>query len=114
MQSWKFLCCGVALITLALVGRAPAQPAGPPPGYYGIATGHDFPAAEQTLDSFRTSQDLHAQRLHVWNVFAGLTEPTPDRKYARWETWYGEDEAFQQGPLPQALGPHLVSRKFIL
>ena len=49
-----------------------------------------------------------------WNVFAGINEPTPDGKYARWETWYGEDEAFQQGAAPQALGPHRVSRKFIV
>ncbi|MCK4125583.1 hypothetical protein HFK83_24870 [Ralstonia pseudosolanacearum] len=67
---------------------------------------------EATLEGFRANQDLRRQRLHVWNVFAGLTEPTPDGKFARWETWYSEDEAFQVGPAPQSLGPHRVQRRF--
>ena len=104
----------VTVVAGLVAAAAVGQPPGPPPGYYGIAPGHDFPADPATLEGFRAKQDIHAQRTHVWNVFAGINEPTPDGKYARWETWYGEDEAFQQGPAPQALGPHRVSRKFIV
>jgi hypothetical protein len=96
-----------------LLGPAAGQsPPSPPPGYYGIAPGHDFPAAEATLEGFRKSKDLSAQRKHVWNVFAGITEQTPDGKYARFETWFAEEEAFAQGAAPQALGPHRVQRRF--
>ncbi len=101
-----------AAITLILAASAIGQETGPQIGYYGIAAGHDFPAPESTLEGYRANQDLHGQRLHVWNVFAGLTEPTPDGKLARWETWYSEDETFQVGPAPQALGPHPVQRRF--
>lgn len=110
---WQATAIGAMAAAIALIGEALSQPAGPPPGYYGVAPGHDFPAPEATLDAARANADVHAQRLHVWNVFAGITAPTPDGKYARWETWYAEDEAFQQGPALQGLGPRRVVRHFV-
>ena len=89
-----------------------AQQASPPPGYFDIPAGFDFPADKQTLEQFRTSGNLSAQRLHVWNVFAGMTQRTPDGKFAIFETWYSEPEAFQIGPQPQASGPRRVVRRF--
>jgi hypothetical protein len=91
---------------------AQAQPAGPPPGYFDIPAGFDFPADKQTLGQFRASGDLSAQRLHVWNVFAGMTQPTPDGNHAIFETWYSADEAFQAGPTLQANAPRRVVRRF--
>lgn len=88
------------------------EASGPPPGYYDIPSGFDFPADKQTLEHYRSTGDLSAQRLHVWKVFAGMTQPTPDKKYAIFETWYSEDETFQSGPTPQALAPHRVIRHF--
>jgi len=88
-----------------------AQQAAPPPGYFDIPTGFDFPADKQTLEGFRTSGNLSAQRKHVWNVFAGMTQQTPGGLYV-FETWYSEDETFQTGPTPQAAGPRRVVRRF--
>src|SRR5712692_3543900 len=59
-----------------------------------------------------TTGNLTAQRLHVWNVFAGMTQRTPDGKYAIFETWYSEEETFQTGPAPQAAAPRRVVRRF--
>src|ERR1700751_3047079 len=50
----------------------------PPAGYFDIPPGFDFPADKQTLEHDRAAADVHAQRLHAWNVFAGMTQPTPD------------------------------------
>ncbi len=94
------------------VGAARAQPAGPPPGYFDIPPGFDFPADKQILEQFRTTGNLSAQRLHVWNVFAGMTQPTPDGKHAIFETWYSADETFQSGPGLQANAPRRVVRRF--
>jgi hypothetical protein len=105
------------LIVAALAAVVPLhgnnpEASGPPPGYYDIPKSFDFPADKQTLEQYRTSGNLSAQRLHVWNVFAGMTQPTPDKKYAIFETWYSEDETFQSGPVPQGLAPHRVTRHF--
>lgn len=89
-----------------------AQQPGPPPGYYDIPPGFDFPADKQTLERYRSTANLSAQRTHVWNVFAGLTQPTPDGKYAIFQTWYSEDETFQSGPSLQALAPRRVILRF--
>jgi hypothetical protein len=89
-----------------------AQATGPQPGYFDIPAGFDFPADKQTLEQYRTSGNLAAQRTHVWNVFAGMTQPTPDGKHAIFETWYSENEAFATGPEPQAVGPKQVKRRF--
>jgi hypothetical protein len=106
---------GAAMLagSLVLVGSVVrAQPAGPPPGYFDIPAGFDFPANKQTLEQFRATGNLLAQRLHVWNVFAGLTQPTPDGKHAIFETWYSSDETFQSGPSLQANAPRRVVRRF--
>ncbi|MEJ0077574.1 MAG: hypothetical protein WDO17_19510 [Alphaproteobacteria bacterium] len=102
--------CGVALV----VHPACAQQPAPPPGYFDIPAGFDFPADKQTLEQFRTSGNLSAQRAHVWNVFAGMTQSTPDGKFAIFETWFSEDETFTVGPQPQASGPRRVVRRFRL
>jgi hypothetical protein len=101
-----------ALVVAASSAHVVAQQAGPPPGYFDIPAGFDFPANKQTLEQFRTSGNLSAQRLHVWNVFAGMTRPTPDGRFPIFETWYSEAEAFQTGPVPQAAGPRRVIRRF--
>jgi hypothetical protein len=98
---------GASICTSAF-GQQPA----PPPGYFDIPTGFDFPANKQTLEQYRTSGNLSAQRLHVWNVFAGMTQRTPDNKFAIFETWFSEDEAFEVGPQPQAIGPRRIVRRF--
>jgi hypothetical protein len=72
----------------------------------------DFPADKQTVEQYRTTGNVSAQRLHVWNVFAGMTQPSPDGKYAIFETWFSEDEVFQVGPAPQASGPRRIVRRF--
>jgi hypothetical protein len=104
---------------IALIGAltgisfgASAQSANPPPGYFDIPAGFDFPANKQTLEQFRTTSDVSAQRKHVWNVFAGMTQPTPDNKHALFETWFAEQEAFATGPTPQAVGPRRVLKRF--
>jgi hypothetical protein len=73
------------------------QPPAPPPGYFDIPAGFDFPADKQTLEQYRTSVNVSAQRVHAWNVFAGMTQPTPDGKLAIFETWFPEDDTFQAG-----------------
>jgi hypothetical protein len=85
---------------------------GPEPGYYDIPAGFDFPADKQTLEQYRSSGNISAQRLHVWNVFAGMTERTPDGRYPIFETWYSAAEAFQTGATPQAVGPRRIVRRF--
>jgi hypothetical protein len=108
--------CHWFIITISaaawLCDPALAQQAAPPPGYFDIPAGFDFPANKQTLEQYRASGNLSAQRLHVWNVFAGMTQRTPDGKFAIFETWFSEDEAFQVGPQPQASGPRRVVRRF--
>ncbi|HLG80133.1 MAG TPA: hypothetical protein VKY22_03890 [Bradyrhizobium sp.] len=98
----------------AFYGGAWAQTPSPPPGYYDVPPGYDFPADKQTLEQYRRSGNTSAERTHVWNVFAGMTQPTPDNKYAIFETWYAEAEAFANGPTPQAVGPRRVVRQFRL
>src|SRR4030088_800063 len=101
----RFVASVIGGAIAAVSGEASAQQLTPQPGYFDIPPGFDFPANKQTLEQFRTSGNLSAQRLHVWNVFAGMTEPTPDRMFAIFETWYAEAEAFETGPTPQAAGP---------
>lgn len=92
--------------------NALAQTPSPPPGYFDIPAGFDFPADKQTLEQFRKTSNLSAQRLHVWNVFAGMTQPTPDGKHAIFETWFSDAEAFASGPTPQAVGPRRIVKRF--
>ena len=111
----KKLCTTVvrsAMFVGSLLLAGSAVQAQPQPGYYDIPPGFDFPANKQTLDQIRAAGNLSAQRLHVWNVFAGMTQPTPDNKYAIFETWYSSDETFQTGPGLQANVPRRVVRRF--
>jgi len=97
---------------ISICSPAFGQQGVPPAGYFDIPAGFDFPGNKQTLEQFRTSGNLSAQRLHVWNVFAGMTQRTPDGKFAIFETWYSEPEAFDIGPQLQASGPRRVVRRF--
>lgn len=110
---------GLSLARIIIVGTAVfactevcAQTATPPAGYFDIPQGFDFPANKQMLEQFRTTSNISAQRKHVWNVFAGMTQPTPDNKHAIFETWFADAEAFAAGPTPQAVGPRRVVRRF--
>lgn len=109
----------VTLTRIIIVGAAVAacaqvyaQTPTPPAGVFDIPQGFDFPANKQTLEQFRTTGNLSAQRKHVWNVFAGMTQPTPDNKFAIFETWFSEDETFATGAAPQAVGPRSVIKQF--
>jgi hypothetical protein len=108
----KFAVVVFAGLLAGISGEAQAQAATPPAGYFDIPPGFDFPGNKQMLEQFRTSANLAAQRLHVWNVFAGMTQPTPDGKLVIFETWYSESEAFDTGPVPQAAGPRRAVRRF--
>src|ERR1700682_772132 len=108
-----------AFVKITLIGAvagipvsASAQSPGPQPGYFDIPAGFDFPADKQTLEQFRTTSNVSAQRKHVWNVFAGMTQPTPDNAHAIFETWYADAEAFDSGPTPQAVGPRRFVKRF--
>jgi hypothetical protein len=113
MQSLRAVVCvlAIGLIASVFIAAHPQQ-AAPPPGYYDIPAGFDFPANKQKLEQFRSSGNLSAQRQHVWKVFAGMTQRTPDDKYAIFETWFSEEETFQSGPSPQGRAPHRVQRRF--
>jgi hypothetical protein len=85
---------------------APAQTATPPAGYYDIPPGFDFPADQRILEQYRSQPNVPGQRLHVWNVFSGLTSNIPDGQLAIFETWFAEDDAFNPNPAT------LVSARF--
>jgi hypothetical protein len=113
-MGYIFTCARIALIGAAsgISMNALAQTPAPQPGYFDIPAGFDFPADKQTLEQYRKTSNISAQRKHVWNVFAGMTLPTPDNKHAIFETWYSEEEAFETGPAPQAVGPRRVVKRF--
>src|SRR5580692_11246281 len=75
-MSHRFGCAEIALIGALTAISAGAAAQTPQPGYYDIPAGFDFPANKQTLEGYRTSGNLSAQRVHVWNVFAGMTQST--------------------------------------
>ena len=93
------------------------QPAGPPTGYFDIPSGFDFPAQKSTLEQFIASGNLSGERLHAWNVFAGMTRPAPSGQYVIFETWYSEDETFAPNTnvaAPRRFSPHFrVPRQFL-
>jgi hypothetical protein len=106
---FDILLAGALLVSLPSLALGQANP---PAGYYDIPAGFDFPADKATLQNYVASGNFSAQRLHAWNVFAGMTQPTP-RGYAVFETWYSEGEAFDPGGAsPQAVGPRRVVREF--
>jgi hypothetical protein len=95
-----FLFSCVAALTS---GAAFAQSVNFPPGYFDIPAGFDFPAQKATLEQYISSGNVSAERLHTWNVFAGMTQATPDGKFAIFETWYSEPETFDASAAVAAL-----------
>ena len=92
--------------------QALGEASGPPAGYFDIPAGFDFPANSRLLEQYRSQPHLPAQRLHAWNVFAGMTQRTPDNKFAIFETWFSEDETFSTATVAAAAGPRTVVRRF--
>lgn len=91
----------VSLASAILIStpQASAQnPASPPPGYFDIPPGYDFPADKRLLEQYRAQPNVAAERIHAWNVFAGLTRPTSNGKLLTFETWFSEREAFDKAP----------------
>jgi hypothetical protein len=64
------------------------------PGYFDIPPGFDFPAQKAALEQLIISGNISSERAHVWNVFAGMTQPVAGTPYAIFETWYDENETF--------------------
>ena len=102
----------IAMSSSAITQQPPTAPSPPPQGVYNIPSGFDFPADNTALEQTRAAGDTKSQRTHVWNVFAGMTQPVPGKNYPIFESWYAEEEAFQQGPIPQGKGPHRFLRQF--
>ena len=46
------------------------------------------------FEEWRRRGDTRSQRRHVWKVIAGLTKAASARGEPRFESWFGEDEAF--------------------
>ena len=96
-----------------------AQRPTPPPGYFDIPAGFDFPAQKAVLEQFASSGNISAERTHAWNVFGGMTQPTPDGQYRIFETWYDENETFAPSTsvasvAPRKFSPHFqVPRQFL-
>ena len=75
----------------------------PVPAGYDMPAGYDFTkgppteadwvAAETRLLGLLDASDFVALRAHAWQVFAGITAPTPG-SYATWESWYTADAVF--------------------
>lgn len=89
-----------------------SQSIGAPSGYYDIPGGFDFPADNRVLERYRSQPNVPGQRLHVWNVFSGMTSPTPDGKFAIFETWFSEDETF--APVTILTTPRPTTHQFRL
>ena len=99
----------VALFSQPVLGQTAANP---PPGYFDIPAGFDFPADKRLLEQYRTQPNVAAQRIHAWNVFAGMTRPTPDAKFSIFETWFSEDETFASGAALRGRGPSMGMPRF--
>jgi hypothetical protein len=91
-------CLSVALLVAVFSQPVLGQnAASPPPGYFDIPAGFDFPADKRLLEQYRSQPSIAAQRIHAWNLLGGLTRPTPDGKFSIFETWFSEDETFASG-----------------
>jgi len=89
------VCAGAVLAGVFSALTAALAQGSPPPGYFDIPGGFDFPGDKAALEKLALSGDLAAQRKHAWSVFAGMTQLTPDGKYPVFETWFSEAETFQ-------------------
>lgn len=68
-------------------------------------TREDFAAGERRLLALLEAGDFAALRDHAWQVFAGLTAPTPEG-WAVWESWYPSEVVYagpQADPAPFAM-----------
>jgi hypothetical protein len=92
-HSGRVFCIFLSIVALTN-SAAFAQNPNPPPGYFDIPAGFDFPAQKATLQGYISSGNISAERLHVWNVFAGMTQAAPGGNFAIFETWYSETETF--------------------
>lgn len=63
--------------------------------YTGIPPGFDFPADEAELEAIRASENVELQRKHVWNLWAGINQSTPNGGPV-WETWFPKADTFSQ------------------
>jgi hypothetical protein len=104
-------CAAVAATIGVCTKQIYGQPAIPPAGYFDIPPGFDFPANKRLLEQYRRQPNLAAQRLHAWNVFSGITSPTPDGKHAIFQTWFSEEETFANRALALAARPAMVQFK---
>ncbi len=86
----------VAAVLLATGHETSSQSSGPPLGYADIPAGFDFPADKSVLEMYRSQPNIPGQRLHVWNVFGGMTNSTAvaGKTFAVFETWFSENETF--------------------
>jgi hypothetical protein len=107
-------CTLAALLVAVLSQPALGQNApNPPPGYFDIPPGFDFPADKRLLEQYRAQPNVAAQRIHAWNLFAGLTRPTPDAKFSIFETWFSEEETFASGAVTlRARAPSVSMPRF--
>jgi hypothetical protein len=97
MVSHKRMLLISLISTIWIPAQALAQSPTPPAGVFDIPPGFDFPADKTLLEQYRVQANVAAQRVHLWNVFAGLGQPTPDAKHAIFETWFAESETFDAG-----------------
>ncbi len=114
---------GIGVIVLAAASCAPVPDGpvvGPPTNDSGIPSGFGFPADEATLLKYRDDQDVAAMRRHAWNVWAGMTQPTPSGD-AHWETWSSKKEVWDPEvrspasvPAPAPPNPRELQRDFVL
>ena len=106
-------------LSVALLAGLSSQPvlgqtaANPPPGYFDIPAGFDYPADKRLLEQYRLQPNVAAQRIHAWNLLAGLTRPTTDGKFSIFETWFSEDETFaSRAQNLRGRGPSMPLPKF--
>src|SRR5262245_25228402 len=98
MKTCRQASCPLTILFVAALSQtALGQNATPPPGYFDIPAGFDFPADKRLLEQYRAQPNVAAQRIHAWNIFAGMTRQTPDNKFAIFETWFSEEETFPEG-----------------
>lgn len=102
------MACAFAVFTFPSYGRAQNTE------YYPIPNGYDFPAGfdfssgsvptpadfekgEKILLEYLANNQFDKLRLHGWEVFAGMTQATPEG-HAIWESWLSVDQVFDGPP----------------
>ena len=95
-----FLCAVLALGSALMLapGRAspPVNPACPAP--QSIPTGFDYPQPAAAVEQWVKRGDVGRTRLHGWNLWAALNQPSPPQDTAAvrpvWQSWCTETQAF--------------------